>query len=131
MIVDAGVLLVALSDDGPDGDVVRRRLHGETLVAPHLVDLELLSAWRRLHRVGQLDDRRVALAVDDLRALPLRRVTHLPFLDRCWDLRHNVTPYDAAYVAVAEAFGDVLLTADVRLANAPGIRCDVEVLSAA
>jgi predicted nucleic acid-binding protein len=69
------------------------------------------------------------VAVDDLMALPLRRVSHRPLLTRCWELRDNLTPYDAAYVSLAEELNASLLTADRRLAAAPGLRCDVVVLS--
>jgi predicted nucleic acid-binding protein len=62
----------------------------------------------------------------DLRALPIERVPHTALLERAWALRHNLTPYDAAYVALAEALGAPLLTADRRLARASGPRCAVE-----
>ena len=75
------------------------------------------------------DERRGALALADLADLPLRRAQHLPLLPRCWELRHNLTPYDAVYVALAEALEVALLTADARLARTNGIRCAVDVLS--
>ena len=107
---------------------MRSRLRGEQLVAPHLIDVEVASAWRRLAAAGDLDDRRAALAFDDLRALRLERVPHARLLPRCWELRHNLTIYDAAYVALAELLTTSLLTADTKLAAAAGIRCPVEVL---
>jgi predicted nucleic acid-binding protein len=123
--IDASVLATALGDDGEDGDSVRTRLAGEELAAPEIVDLEVASVWRRT----LIDERRAALALADLAELPLRRAPHLPLLSRCWELRHNLTPYDAAYVALAEALGVNLVTADRRLARAAGIRCAVDVLS--
>jgi predicted nucleic acid-binding protein len=78
---------------------------------------------------AQLDERRAQLALLDLLDLPIRRAPHAPLLLRCWELRDNLTIYDAAYIALAEALGTVLLTADTRLANAPGLICPVEVLS--
>ena len=79
---------------------------------------------------GQLDERRVRLALTDLAALPIRRAPHRPLLARCWELRDNVTVYDAAYVALAELLDVVLLTADARLASAPpGTRCEFELLA--
>lgn len=126
--VDASVLVTGPADDGRDGDLVRQRLRGERLSAPMLVDLEVLSAWRRLHAAGSLDDRRVELAVADLWALRIDRAPHEPLVDRCWDLRDNLTVYDAAYVALAEVLDVILLTGDGRLARAPRIACDVEVL---
>jgi predicted nucleic acid-binding protein len=128
IVVDASVIVTALADDGDDGDRTRARLSGERLAAPHLIDVEVASAWRRLAATGDLDDRRAALALEDLRALRLERVVHAPLLDRCWELRTNLTVYDAAYVALAEALGVDLLTADAKLAEAPGLRCRVEVL---
>lgn len=126
IVVDASIVVTALADDGPDGDRIRARLRGERLVAPHLIDVEVLSTWRRLAKAGDLDERRVALAMDDLRSLRLDRVPHGPLMDRCWQLRQNLTVYDAAYAALAEAMEVPLLTADAKLAAAPGLRCDVD-----
>lgn len=128
IVVDASVVVTALADDGPDGDRVRARLRGERLIAPHLVDIEVLSAWRRLAASGDLDERRVGLAMADLRSLRIDRVPHAPLLDRCWELRQNLTVYDAAYVALAEAMQVPLLTADAKLAAAPGVRCTVDLI---
>ena len=128
LVVDASVLAPALADDGPDGDLARASLRGQALVAPELIDLETVSVFRRRAQSGQLDARRAALALTDLVELPLRRVAHGPLLARCWELRENVTVYDAAYVALAELLEVVLLTADARLANAPGTRCRFELL---
>ncbi|MEO1064492.1 MAG: type II toxin-antitoxin system VapC family toxin [Actinomycetota bacterium] len=128
IVVDAGTIVVALADDGADGDRCRSRLRGERLVAPHLLDLEVVSAWRRLLAQGELDERRATLALDDLRSLPLRRMPHRPLLDRCWELRKNVTPYDAAYVALAEVLDVPLLTTDERLRRAPGTSARIEVV---
>jgi hypothetical protein len=69
IVVDASVLVTALADDGDDGDHVRERLRAERLATPHLIDLEVVSAWRRLAAAGRLDVRRVALAMTDLGAL--------------------------------------------------------------
>jgi predicted nucleic acid-binding protein len=129
IVVDASVLAPALADDGVDGDRARLRLRGEQLVAPELVDLEVLSTLRRAVRAGRLDERRSGQALDDLAALPLRRVPHLPLLARAWELRDNLTAYDAAYVALAESLRALLLTADGGIEKASGVRCDVEVLA--
>jgi len=128
LVVDASVVAVALMDDATDGDAARARLHGEQLVAPALIDLEVVSVWRGLARGGQLDARRARLALEDLRALPLQRVDHTPLVERCWELRDNLTVYDAAYVALAELMGATLLTGDARLSKATGPRCSIEVL---
>ncbi len=128
IVVDASVVVTALADDGPDGDQARLRLRGERLAAPHVIDLEVTSAWRRMASVGDLDARRVELAIAELVALRLDRVPHGRLLSRCWELRANLTVYDAAYVALAEVLETKLLTADTRLASAPGSRCPIEVL---
>jgi predicted nucleic acid-binding protein len=131
IVADASVLAVALADDGPDGDHARARLRGERLTAPELVDLEVISVWRRHVRAGSVDARRAALALADLAALPLRRAAHRPLLARCWELRDNLTVYDASYVALAEALDVTLLTGDGRLSRAAGPRCHIEVLQPA
>jgi predicted nucleic acid-binding protein len=128
LVVDASVLATALADDSLDGDVARSRLRGEQLAAPELVDLEIASVLRRQVEAKAVDPRRAALALNDLLAMPLQRASHRPLLSRCWELRDNLTVYDAAYVAMAEVLRAVLLTADARLARAPGPRCHVEVL---
>jgi predicted nucleic acid-binding protein len=129
IVVDASVIVTALADDGSDGDGARARLRGERLVAPHLIDVEVTSAWRRMFAAGALDERRARLARADLVTLPMQRVAHTPLLERCWELRANLTLYDAVYVALAEVLQMTLLTGDRRLADAPGTRCTVEVLA--
>jgi predicted nucleic acid-binding protein len=128
LVVDASVLTTALADDGRDGDLARTRLMGEALAAPQLIDLEVASVLRRLTLAGQLPERRSVLALADLIDLPIERAPHLPLLHRCWELRANITAYDAAYVALAEGLDTVLLTADQRLARASGPRCRFEVM---
>ncbi|HEY9376193.1 MAG TPA: type II toxin-antitoxin system VapC family toxin [Jiangellaceae bacterium] len=128
LVVDASILAVALADDGPDGDRARDRLRGEQLAAPEIVDLEVVSVLRGQLRKEMLDERRAALALRDLVDLPLQHASHLPLLPRCWELRTNLTPYDAAYVSLAEILDAALLTGDRRLASAPGPRCSIEVL---
>lgn len=85
-------------------------------------------AWRRQLIAGWLDESGAQQALDDLAALNLVRAPHLPLMPRIWELRDNLTPYDAAYVALAEALGATLLTADARSTRAPGLRCEVELL---
>ncbi len=131
IVVDASVLAVALGDDGTGGCRARQRLADETLVAPELVDLEVVSVWRRHVAAKLMPARRAASAVADLADLPLRRSSHQPLLRRIWELRHAVTPYDAAYIALAEALGVVLLTADARLSRASGAHCEIDVVGGA
>jgi predicted nucleic acid-binding protein len=128
IVVDASVLVVALASDGADGGRHRDRLKDEGLAAPHLIDVEVVAAWRRLAGAGRLDEQRLALARADLRALPIERVPHGPLLERVWELRGNLTPYDATYVALAEMLDAPLVTADAKLAGAPGPRCAIEVI---
>ena len=128
IVVDASVVVNALVDDTSVGHRARQRLRGERLVAPEVVDLEVISALRRLTASGEVGEQRADQAVADLDDLRLQRVPHRPLLPRCWELRANLTPYDAAYVAVAEALDTTLLTADRRLADAPGPACTIEVL---
>jgi predicted nucleic acid-binding protein len=129
IVVDASILANAVGDDGQAGHVARARLRaaGEAS-APDLVDVETVSVLRRRWLAGDLTARRVCSAIDDLLALPLVRVPTRPLMLRAYELRANATPYDAAYVALAEGLACALVTADARLARAPGIRCVVEVL---
>jgi predicted nucleic acid-binding protein len=128
LVVDASVLASALVDDGSDGEHARSRLRGERLAAPELIDLEVASVLRRQVKVNALDARRAALALTDLLDMPLRRASHRPLLARCWELRANLTVYDAAYVALAESLRVDLVTADIRLTRAYGPRCHIELL---
>lgn len=128
LVVDASVLAPALADDGADGDTARERLRGAALSAPELIDLEVTSVLRRQLVAGQLDERRARQAVTDLLDLPLRRVAHHQLVERCWELRSDLTVYDASYVALAEALDAVLVTADARIARAPGPTCRIDVL---
>ena len=129
IVVDASVLAVALGDDGADGELARQRLAAETLTAPEIIDLEVVSVWRRHVAAKLMTARRASAALTDLEELPLLRAPHRPLLDRIWNLRHTVTPYDAAYIALAEAMGVVFVTADARLARAPRLECEIDVIA--
>lgn len=128
IVVDASILAPALADDNSDGEAARAGLRGQSLAAPELIDLEIASVWRRQVMAGQLEARRADLALADLLALPLQRIAHRQLLVRCWELRHNLTPYDAAYVALAELLDVVLVTGDRRLSRSPNVRCRVQVI---
>ena len=129
IVVDASVLVGALTDPEPDGERARGRLlEASELGAPCHVDLEVLSALRRALRRRLIDTERASAAVADLARVPLRRYPISAFADRVWALRSSVTPYDAVYVALAEALGTPLVTFDRRLARVPGLACAVEVL---
>lgn len=129
IVVDASALAPTLIDDGEAGNRARSRLAGRSLTAPQLIDLEVAAAIRRQERLGRVDEASARDALADLAQMPLDRRPHRPLLERCWDLRHNLSVYDAAYVALAELLGAPLLTADIRLARASGPRCAVELLS--
>ena len=128
IVVDASVIAPALADDDADGDRAREHLYGQRLVAPELLDLEVVTVIRKALFAGVLDERRAAIALADLADLDLERVSHRPLLVRIWELHRNITPYDAAYVALAETIEATLVTADRRLAQAPGPRCQIEYL---
>lgn len=130
MVVDAGVVVSAVAIDDAEGRTLRTRLLTDgDLHAPHLLDLEVASVLRRLVMFdGTVSPQRAQAAFTDLGDLPIVRYPHGPLLRRAWELRENVRPYDAAYVALAEALGSVLLTVDVRLSRAPGLTCAVELI---
>lgn len=129
MVVDASVLATALVDGGVDGDVARHRMAmGAPLAAPDVADVETVSVLRKHWIAGSLTAPRFRSALDDLAALPIVRYPTLHFMPRAYQLRDNLTPYDAAYVALAEGLGCPLVTADGRLARAPGIRCEVDLV---
>lgn len=129
IVPDASVVAVALTNDRALGRRYQARLRADRLIAPELLDLEVLSAFRRLVIRGDLSESRAALAVHDLRLLRCTRLRHRPLLDRAWALRHNVRPYDGAYVALAEDCDATLVTVDARLANASGPYCRFELIA--
>jgi predicted nucleic acid-binding protein len=130
IVVDASVLANVVGDDGPTGVAARARLAvGGDVSVPDLVDVETVSVLRKRWIAGALTARRFRDAVDDLLALPLTRYPTGPLMPRAYELRSNVTAYDASYVAIAEALGCVLVTGDGRLARASGPRCRIEVLA--
>lgn len=128
IVVDASVLSNALGDDGHDGGVARTRLAADDLAGPDLIDVETVAVLRKRWLAGDIGEGRFRAAIGDLEDLELERYPTLGLMRRAFELRANVTAYDAAYVALAEQLGCVLLTADERLANAPGLKCSVEVL---
>jgi predicted nucleic acid-binding protein len=114
---------------------VERRIveHGGELHAPHLIDVEVLSALRLLVASGAATSERASEAVDDLQDLRIERYAHEPLVPRVWAFRQKFSAYDAVYVALAEALADdgiPLLTADGRLARAIERHADVEPLLA-
>jgi predicted nucleic acid-binding protein len=129
IVLDASAVLeLLLGTDKGDRLAERIAPPQETLHAPHLIDLEVAQVLRRYVGRRQLDEARAAQALDDLRDLDLNRYPHDVLLGRIWELRHNASAYDAAYLALAEALGAPLLTSDARLRDVPETRVHVEVL---
>jgi predicted nucleic acid-binding protein len=128
IVVDASAALEVLLNTRAARPVADRLFgQGESLHAPHLIDVEVAQVLRRLHRRGEIDRTRAAQALEDLSDLPLTRYPHQVLLPRIWGLRDNATAYDAAYLALAEALDAVLVTCDGALAAVPGCAARVEV----
>jgi len=126
IILDASVV-VDLLLQVPDAErIMARVLGGDSLHAPHLLDIEVARVFRRHAAAGLLHPDRGSRALQVLHAFPMTRYVHTPMLPRIWALRSNLTAYDAAYVALAEALGGILLTRDRRLAAAPGHGAQIE-----
>jgi len=119
IVADASAITLGLLNDGD----ARERLATAEIAVPHLADAEIASALRaQLHR-GRIEERSARLALDRWARLGVRRYGIVNLLGRIWELRDNLTAYDAAYVALAEGLGCELLTADARIVAAPGPRC--------
>jgi len=129
IVLDASTAIEVLLNASLAPRVLRRVFRvGESLHAPHLIDVEVAQVLRRFARVGELDAQRAQQALDDFADLPLARYPHAMLLPAIWALRNNATAYDAAYLALAEALGATLVTCDQALASIPGHRARVEVL---
>jgi predicted nucleic acid-binding protein len=129
IVIDASALLEALLRT-PAAKAVERRLFDarQTLHAPHLLDVEVTQVIRRYAANGEIDSERGRAALSDLADFPLRRYPHGFLLPRVWELRDNLTAYDAVYVALAEALDAPLLTRDQRLAAAASHHARVELV---
>jgi len=123
-VVDAGVVVELVA-----GGLDPGRLGEEELAAPHLLDSEVTNALRRLVLRGNLTDDQGGAALEGFQHLSMARYPAEQLRPRMWELRHNVSSYDATYIALTEQTGaNALLTTDARLAKAPGVRCRVQVL---
>lgn len=124
IVVDASAAIAALLRRGPARQVLAEQL----LHVPHLVDSEVASCLRRRVAARQVPAGTARRVLQTWQRLGMRRYPVVTLLDRVWELRENVSAYDASYVALAESLGCALLTADARLARAPGVRCQVTVV---
>jgi len=123
LVVDAGVVVAALIDGGPDGQWAESILLSDQLAAPHLMPVEVANILRRAALSGEISEDSASLAHGDLLLLRVELFPYEPFGRRVWELRANVTAYDAWYVALAESLAVPMATLDHRLARASGPRC--------
>ena len=127
IVVDTSAVLSLLLGRPAVPGLADRVLSDDDLHAPHLLDVEFQHALWRLARTGAIGDDRASDARTDFVDLAVVRYPHIPLADRMWELRHNMTAYDAAFVVLAEILAVPLITCDARLARAPGHRAAVEV----
>lgn len=125
LVVDASVVVAALVDTGPAGTWAESQLVSAPLSAPHLMPVEVVNVLRRLARAGEVSGDVASLAHAELRSLQVSLFPYALVAQRVWELRENLTAYDAWYVALAESFGAPLATLDARLPNVPGLNCEV------
>jgi predicted nucleic acid-binding protein len=123
LVVDASTVVAALIDRGSDGEWARARLVSDDLAAPHLMPVEAANILSGAVLRGLISPEIATLAHSDLTAIRASLHPYHPHRDRIWELRHNLTSYDAWYVALAEAIAADLATLDRRLSRAPGLRC--------
>ena len=129
IVLDASILVSIVGDDGEAGRRARLILAEQVDASiPDLADVETMSALRRRWLAGDLNSARLESAIEYLTELPVMRPPALPLLPRIFALKENLTPYDATYVALAEALNCPLVTADARLSRSPGIRCEVQLV---
>jgi predicted nucleic acid-binding protein len=126
IVIDASAMLEVLLRTRAAEAVEARIFCGDTLHAPHVLDLEVAQVLRRYERAGELDGGRGREALEDLSGLEIERYRHDLFLPRIWSLRQNVTAYDACYLALAEVLDAPLVTRDRRLGRVQGHGARVE-----
>lgn len=124
VVLDSSVLVAALLDVGPHGTWAEKVLTRGSLHAPALARAEATNVLRRLERAKLITTPEANGAQDDLMQLNIDLFSFEPFADRIWELRHNVTSYDAWYIALAEALGLPLATLDERLSKSDGVACE-------
>lgn len=124
LVVDASAIVAALTDDGADGRWAAEQIAGDVLAAPHLMPVEAANILRRASLAGDLTLDVATLAHEDLIDLRVELFDYEHHAPRVWELRDNLTTYDAWYVALAEELGAPLVTLDRRVARAAGPRCE-------
>lgn len=127
LVVDTSAVIAALGAAPPPEGLRERMGDDGDLHAPHLIDVEFLHALRRLVARGELAEDRALDVRVDFDALRVVRYPHQPLADRIWTLRDNLTAYDGAFVALAEALGTALITCDARLGRVAGLAATIEV----
>ena len=125
VVIDSSVVVAALVDSGPHGEWAEEVLGSGLLLAPELVRAEATNIFRRLERAKLITTPEANAAQDDLMQLDIELFPFEPFASRIWELRHNVTSYDAWYVAIAEALKLPLATLDEPLSKSNGVTCKV------
>jgi predicted nucleic acid-binding protein len=123
LVVDASVVVLTVQTSTEHEVWAQQLFHGRDIVAPHILPAEVTNYFRRAERSGALPGGIASLAQADVSSLEIQFLPYEPFADRIWELRHNVSPYDAWYVAIAELLDAELATVDQRLARATGPRC--------
>jgi predicted nucleic acid-binding protein len=127
IVLDASAAIEAYIDSPSTGEI-DRLFEQNTLLAPQSLGVEVMQGFRRMVFAGESDERQASLAIRNIMELPIVLMPFEPFVERIWELRHNVSAHDAWYVAIAETFGVPLATTDRRLANATGPTCEFVVL---
>jgi predicted nucleic acid-binding protein len=131
IVVDTSAMVEYLVGVDHLGETVSEVVIGQSIVIPHGLDLEFTNVLCRLVRSGHTSAAAAHLALATLRSMPITRHPHTSLLDRIWELRDNMWPYDAAFVALSEALGAPLVTVDSKFEGVPGLRCEIRNLRVA
>jgi predicted nucleic acid-binding protein len=128
IVADASIIVHLIVDAAVDPNIIEIVRRAEKLVAPHLIDLEVLNVLRKRRQQNKISKERLELAFDDFNSIPIDRLGTNQLNSRIWELCNNLTPYDASYIALAESLDISLLTRDVKMANAPLHRANVVIV---
>lgn len=128
IVLDSSIALEIVLNT-PLGTHCAGRVFGQLRHAPHLIDLEILNALRRFVRLGRIDEAEAGMALDAFTDIPIERHAHVDSASRIWELRNSVSPYDCAYIALAEVLDATLLTCDGKLSRSHGHNARIELLS--